>query len=161
LSNHWQAAGWEDYDPASMGRRSRQSEPQRPPAARVEHERPGAVLKGPPITISCECGARAHAAYGERWACERCGRRYDTRRIPAEQYRQIRRTQLRFRMLPIGLGLFVAAAAILFTLTGAVLSVFFLLPIAMTGWFVLLRPIHRRRYREAIGDLPHWDLRAE
>jgi hypothetical protein len=144
-----------------MGRRSRHSVQERAPAERLEHERPGAVVKGPPITVTCECGAQARLAYGEQWACERCGRRYDTRRIPAEQYQQIRSVQLRFRMLPIGLGLFVAAAAILFTLTGAVLSVFFLLPIAMTGWFAVLRPIHRRRYHEAIADLPRWDLRAE
>jgi hypothetical protein len=144
-----------------MGRRSRQSAHERPPAPRLEHERPGAVLKGPPITVTCECGGETRLAYGEQWSCDRCGRRYDTGRIPAEEYQQIRRTQMRFRMLPIGLGLFVAAAAILFTLTGAVLSVFFLLPIAMTGWFAVLRPIHRRRYREAIADVPRWDLRAE
>jgi hypothetical protein len=144
-----------------MGRRSRQPAQKPAPGQRLGHERPGAVIKGPPITVTCECGAETHLAYGERWACERCGRQYDTGRIPAEQYQQIRRTQLRFRMLPIGLGLFVAAAAILFTLTGAVLSVFFLLPIAMTGWFAVLRPIHRRRYREAIADLPRWDLHAE
>jgi hypothetical protein len=113
------------------------------------------------MTVTCECGNGTRLAYGEQWTCERCRRRYDTRRIPAEQYEQIRRTQLRFRILPVALGLLVAAAAIFFTLTGAVLSVFFLLPIAMTGWFALLRPIHRRRYREAIADLPRWDIRAE
>ena len=32
---------------------------------------------------------------------------------------------------------------------------------ALIVWFVFLRPTHRRRYREAIAELPRWDLRAE
>jgi hypothetical protein len=55
----------------------------------------------------------------------------------------------------------VAALAIVFTLTGNVTGVFFLMPVAIVAWFVFLRPTHRRRYREAIAELPRWDLRAE
>ena len=29
------------------------------------------------------------------------------------------------------------------------------------AWFMLIRPVHRQRYREAIADLPRWDLRAD
>jgi hypothetical protein len=29
------------------------------------------------------------------------------------------------------------------------------------AWFLLIRPVHRARYRQAIADLPSWDLRAE
>ena len=35
------------------------------------------------------------------------------------------------------------------------------MPLAIIAWFVFIRPTHRRRYREAIADLPRWDLRAE
>jgi len=73
----------------------------------------------------------------------------------------VRRTQLRFRVLPVVLGVFVLALAIFFTLTGNVFSVFFLLPLALMAWFALLRPLHRQRYRRAIADLPRWNLRAE
>jgi hypothetical protein len=59
------------------------------------------------------------------------------------------------------LGLVVASLAIFFTLTGNVFSVFFLLPVALTGWFALIRPVHRRRYRRAIADLPRWNLRPD
>jgi hypothetical protein len=104
---------------------------------------------------------RRELAYGEAWTCETCGRRYDTGRIPSEQYEQIRRTQRRFRALPVLLGLFVAPLAIFFTLSGNVFSVFVLLPLAMTAWFVFIRPVHRRRYRQAIAELPRWNLRAE
>jgi hypothetical protein len=128
---------------------------------RLGRERPGAVLHGPPITVGCECGAKSDLAYGEEWTCEGCGRRYDTARIPADDYARIRRLQLRFRALPAAFGLLVATVAVLFIVTGNVPGVFFLLPVALTTWFVFLRPAHRRRYRRAIADLPRWDLRAE
>lgn len=119
------------------------------------------MLRGPPITVDCECGGRAELAYGERWACPSCGRIYDTARIPGEEYQRIRRTQLRFRILPVLYALFVSAVAVFFIATGNAFSVFLLLPIALTAWFMLIRPVHRARYRQAIADLPRWDLRAE
>jgi hypothetical protein len=144
------------YDPAVPRRRTprRQRE-------RLGHERPGSVLRGPPISLACECGERRDLAYGERWTCERCGRTYDTNRIPRADYDAIRRTQLRFRALPVALGALVAATAIFFTLTGNTFSVFLLLPVALMTWFIFLRPVHRRRYRRAIAELPKWELRAE
>ena len=69
--------------------------------------------------------------------------------------------QLRFRGLPVALGLAVSALALFFLVTGNAYSLFFLLPVALTTWFVLLRPAHRRRYRAAIADLPRWELRPE
>jgi hypothetical protein len=139
----------------NWGRRTRR------PRERLGHERPGAVLRGPPITLDCECGESAEVAYGERWQCPACGRRYDTARIPREDYERIRRTQLRFRILPVAYGLFFSAVAVFFIATGNAFSVFFLLPISLMAWFLLIRPIHRSRYRQAIADLPRWDLRAE
>lgn len=128
---------------------------------RLGHEAPGSVLRGPPITVTCECGEKRELRYGETWDCERCGKRWNTRQIPAEQYELIRRTQLRFRLVPIALGSVVAALAIFFTLTGNIFNVFVLLPMAMVIWFSFLRPAHRRRYRRAIADLPRWELRPE
>jgi hypothetical protein len=128
---------------------------------RVEREAPGSVLGGPPIAVTCECGEQRDLRYGETWTCEQCGRRWDTSRIPREQYEVVRRTQLRFRILPVALGLLVTALAIFFTLTGNVFSVFLLLPVALSVWFVFLRPMHRRRYRAAIADLPRWELHPE
>ncbi len=119
------------------------------------------MLRGPPITVGCECGERKGVAYGATWTCERCQRRWDTNQIPRGQYEAIRRTQVRFRILPVAVGLLVAALAITFTLTGNVFSVFVLLPLALTIWFVFLRPGHRRRYRAAIADLPRWELHAQ
>ena len=80
---------------------------------------------------------------------------------PPEDYQAIRRLQMRYRALPVALGLLVAATAALFTLSGNVFSIFFLLPLALTGWFVFVRPAPRRRYRAAVARLPRWDLHAE
>ena len=119
------------------------------------------MLRGPPIAITCECGEKRDLHYGEAWDCERCGKRWNTRQIPAEDYEVIRRTQLRFRVLPVVFGLVVASAAAFFTLTGNLFSVFILLPLALMLWFYFVRPFHRRRYRRAIADLPKWELRPE
>jgi hypothetical protein len=128
---------------------------------RVGREEPGSVLRGPPITIACECGEKRHLHYGEAWQCEHCAKVWDTRQIPAEQYDTIRRLQWRFRLMPIAFGVVVAALAIFFTLTGNIFNVFVLLPLAMMIWFVFLRPTHQRRYRQAIADLPRWELRPQ
>jgi hypothetical protein len=133
----------------------------RPPRERLGREKPGAVLRGPPITIACECGGSEKVAHGERWTCEACGRSYDTGRIPREEYDVVRRTQLRFRALPVAVGVLVVVLGIFFSLTGNIVNVFILLPLALMGWFVFLRPAHQRRYRRAIADLPRWDLRAD
>ncbi len=149
-----------------MGRRGRRrpfeaATPQRRRRVRLGEETPGSVTKGPPITVTCECGERKELFYGERWTCPGCGREYDSRQIPEAQYAQIRRLQWRYRAVPIALGLTVAALAITFTLTGNIAGVFFVMPVALVTWFVFIRPTHRKRYRAAIAELPRWDLRAD
>ncbi|MET0684654.1 MAG: hypothetical protein ABW060_05020 [Solirubrobacteraceae bacterium] len=150
-----------------MGRRARNrppgadAGPDRKPRLRFGSETPGTITKGPPITVTCDCGARKELFYGERWTCPDCGRSYDTSHIPADEYQAIRKLQMRFRAVPIALGLSVAVLAILFTLTGNILGVFFIMPMAIISWFVFIRPTHRKRYRAAIAQLPRWDLRAD
>jgi Flp pilus assembly protein TadB len=134
---------------------------QRAQRERLGHEQPGAVLRGPPIAVTCECGAKRDLRYGEQWKCERCGKRWDTNQIPSEQYEAIRRTQLRFRVLPVVYGLVVLAVAMFFTLTGNIFSVFVFLPLALMVWFYFVRPVHRRRYHKAIAELPRWELRPQ
>jgi hypothetical protein len=134
---------------------------QRAERERLGHEHPGSVLRGPPIAVTCKCGEKRELRYGETWRCESCGRRWNTAQIPPEQYEAIRRTQLRFRALPVLYGLAVLALAMFFTLTGNTFSVFVLLPLALMIWFYFVRPFHRRRYRRAIAELPRWDLRPQ
>src|SRR4051794_17323882 len=132
-----------------------------PPPEPLGRASRGCVFGGPPIAVRCECGEKDDVRYGDVWTWERSGRRWDTNQIPPEDYDAIRRTQLRFRVLPVVLGVLVLALAIFFSLTGNVFNVFLLLPVALLGWFVFLRPVHRRRYRQAIADLPRWELHPE
>jgi hypothetical protein len=134
---------------------------QRPARERIGHEQPGTILRGPPITISCNCGEKRDLRYGEAWTCESCGRRWNTAQIPPEQYGAIRQTQLRYRVLPVVYGLLVAAIALFFLLTGNTFSLFVLLPVGTMVWFIFIQPVHRRRYRRAIADLPRWKLNPE
>jgi hypothetical protein len=143
------------------GRASAAEAPERGRRVRIGDEKPGSVVKGPAITVTCECGERTDLFYGERWTCPACGRSYDSNRIPEEEYARIRSLQRRFRALPIAVGAAVALLAIVFTLTGNVAGVFFLMPVALIAWFVFIRPTHRKRYRAAIANLPRWDLRAD
>jgi hypothetical protein len=69
--------------------------------------------------------------------------------------------QLRFRALPVAMGLATSLLALFFLLTGNNFSLFLLLPFALVVWSSLVRPVHRRRYAEALGELPRWELRAE
>src|SRR3954453_19286807 len=131
-----------------MGRRARNrsdgttARAERPRRERLGREAPGSVLGGPPIAVTCEWGDKHDVAYGDTWTCERCGRRWDTNQIPREDYDVIRRTQLRFRVLPALFGVLVASVALFFILTHNVFSVFLLLPVALVVGFVFLRAVH-------------------
>ena len=127
----------------------------RPPRERLGHEQPGAVLQGPPIAVTCECGEKRDLSYGEDWECESCGRRWDTTQIPAEQYETIRSTQLRFRVLPVVYGLVVGGRRDL--LHPHRQHLLRLHPAAAgADDLVLLRysPFHRRRYRQSHSGAP-------
>jgi hypothetical protein len=123
------------------------------------HERPGTMVKGPPITVRCPCGERRELGYGEVWRCA-CGRRWDTAQVDAAQYARLRRVQLRFRILPVCLGLATSLAGLFFLLTHNSFSLFVMLPAVLVLWGMVLRPIHRRRYAAALGELPRWELRS-
>lgn len=125
------------------------------------HERPGVALRGPPVSITCACGRKQSVSFGNSWTCERCGQTWDTSRLPRDEYEEIRRLQLRYRMLPVLLGLLVVGLAAFMTLSGSPGGVILLLPTAMLGWFVFLREPHRRRYRRAIAERRAWTLRGE
>lgn len=125
---------------------------------KVGHEAPGTVLHGPPIAITCACGHRHSVRYGETWTCPDCARVWDTTDVPRADYDAIRRITLRFRALPVALGLLVATVALFFILTGNATAVFVLLPLSLMVWFTFLRDAHRRRYRAALAQRQRWRL---
>jgi Flp pilus assembly protein TadB len=123
---------------------------------------PRSVRKGPLITVTCECGQRKELRYGEVWQCEACGRRFDTNKIPLEEYAAIRRTQLRYRLFPLTAGLILLVTTIVFFVAGRTFSALVFAAFLLASWGMLVRPFFRSRYRKKLREhLPTWNLKAD
>lgn len=117
-------------------------------------------MKQPPITITCDCGETRSIPYGERWQCERCGRRWNTQQIPAEEYEGLLRSIRRFRLEVLVVAL-VAAAVFIPLIVFVSSRIIFLMPVAAFVWIFLYVPFWRRKVRRAARDAPNWELRPE
>ena len=123
---------------------------------------PRSIRKGPPISVTCECGERRDLHYGEVWRCEACGRRFNTNKIPVEEYAAIRRTQIRYRLFPLIAGLILLAAMIVFWVAGRTFSVLVFGAFLLASWGMLGRPFFRSRYRKKLRqNLPTWNIKAD
>jgi hypothetical protein len=122
---------------------------------------PKSVRRGPRITLTCECGERRYLRYGERWQCEQCGKTWNTARIPVEQYAAIRATQLRYRRVPIAISVLALACVIACIVIGKAVGGLIVVGILATTWSMFFRPLHRRRYRTALAELPSWQIEPE
>jgi hypothetical protein len=130
--------------------------------ASEQAELPRAVRKGPLITVKCECGERRDLKYGEQWECEGCGRKYDTRKIPIEEYAAIRRTQIRYRLFPLAAGILLLATVILFWVVGRAFSAVVAVAFLLASWAFFGRPFFRSRYRQALAkNTPTWTLKGD
>ncbi|HTX08156.1 MAG TPA: hypothetical protein VME22_06065 [Solirubrobacteraceae bacterium] len=130
--------------------------------ASTEVDLPRSVRKGPPITVTCECGERRDLKYGEKWKCEGCGRRFDTGKIPLEEYAAIRRTQLRYRLFPLAACLLLLVAVVLFFVAGRAFSALVAVAFLLASWSMLGRPFYRSRYRRSLSkNLPTWNIKAD
>jgi hypothetical protein len=116
--------------------------------------------RGPRITITCHCGQAARLAYGAQWRCDQCGRRWDTSQIPAEQYAAVRAVQLRYRRVPIAISVLALACVVATVLAGKAFGALIIVAIIATTWSMFFRPMHRRRHRAALAQLPGWTLTA-
>jgi hypothetical protein len=122
---------------------------------------PPPTVRGPKITVSCRCGEKRYLSYGQRWTCENCGRTWDTRQIPADQYAAIRATQLRYRRVPLAISILALVCVVAGLLVGKVLGGLLIVAIVATTWSMFFRPIHSRKYRAALAQLPTWTLTPE
>ncbi|MBV9194875.1 MAG: hypothetical protein JO168_12085 [Solirubrobacterales bacterium] len=122
---------------------------------------PRSIRRGPRITLTCHCGERRYLKYGESWTCEKCGRRWNTRRIPMEQYAAIRREQLRYRRIPLAVSALSLICVVVFIILGQPFAGLVLVAFAATTWSMFVRPIHSRRYRRRIANLPTWKIDPE
>jgi Flp pilus assembly protein TadB len=121
---------------------------------------PRKLSRGPLITLTCDCGESRQLRYGQRWQCEKCGRTWDTHRIPPADYAMIRRIRRRFVVIPILVLLAVVATVVLFIVLGRAYSIV-LIPLALFVWLLYIRPWHRRRLRRALDNVPKWKIKPE
>jgi hypothetical protein len=130
--------------------------------ASEQAELPRSVRKGPLITVKCECGQRRELRYGEQWKCESCGRRFDTGKIPIEEYAAIRRTQIRYRLFPLLAGILLLIAVILFWIEGRAFSAVVAVAFLLASWAIFGRPFYRNKYRQALSkNTPTWTIKSD
>jgi len=120
-----------------------------------------ASVKPPSLTINCDCGESGKAPYGEHWTCHRCGRVYDTSKIPEGDYRAIRAVQRRYQAIGWALAILVASFVLFLAISNQPFQIGAGLPIILIVWFTYVRPLMRRRYRRAIAGRPRWELAAD
>jgi Flp pilus assembly protein TadB len=118
------------------------------------------AVRGPPITIKCDCGELRQVPYGERWRCEQCGRTWNTAQIPPEEYWGILHTMRRHRLVVIGVAVAVALVFALLAIFVAE-SLFLLMPAVLGAWFIWYMPFWRRKVRREARNLPKWNLHPE
>jgi hypothetical protein len=126
-----------------------------------ESDLPRSIRRGPKITIACECGEKRYLQYGERWTCEKCGRTWNTRRIPLEEYAALRRTQLRYRRIPLLIATLSLVCVVVFIVLGKAFGGLVVVAFAATAWSMFGHPFHKRRYREQLAKLPNWKIEPE
>ncbi|HUA44480.1 MAG TPA: hypothetical protein VMA77_04590 [Solirubrobacteraceae bacterium] len=126
-----------------------------------EADLPRSIRRGPPITIKCECGEGRDLHYGELWTCERCGRRWSTLHIPAAEYEQLRRTELRYRWIPVAVAAVVIAFLIVLIAAGRAFGAFMLAALAAMAWTVYGRPQWNRRYLQTSQNPSSWTIGPE
>jgi hypothetical protein len=117
-------------------------------------------MRGARITVRCDCGGIGYVAYGERWQCGTCRRRWNTGQIPADEYWGIMRDMRRMRISVIVTAL-ALVLPILALATFAGLRLLLLLPIVMGFWFIFYMPRWRRRVRQHARSLQRWKLHPE
>jgi hypothetical protein len=117
-------------------------------------------VRGAPITVKCDCGAIQYVAYGDVWICPPCGRRWNTRQIPSDEYWGIMREAKRQRLMMMAVAVaFAAAFASLAIVMGP--AAWGVAPIVIGAWFLLLMPRWRRKLRLQARSLPRWQLHPE
>jgi hypothetical protein len=118
------------------------------------------VVKGPPITVKCDCGVKRLVAYGQTWECDQCHRRWNTNQIPSEQYQGIMTEMRRFRMNAIR-SMVIIGAIFVYLALAISKSFFFLIPIITAGWYLFYMPRWRQRVRRHAREVPKWELHPE
>ena len=117
-------------------------------------------MRGPPITVRCECGESRSLRYGERWTCERCGRTWNTEQIPASEYRGLVRSLRRLRWAAVGAALVLGGALVVVALL-VNQALVFIAPIVLAAIAIFSGPFWKRKVRRTVAERPSWHLEPE
>ena len=118
-------------------------------------------MRAPPITITCDCGAVAELAYGERWKCAECGKTWDTGQIPHGEYDELLRLLKRYRLLVLLPPLLLAAVLVPLSVLAGIQFAFLLFVFVM-GYGLLVVPQLRRRSSARLREsTTRWKLHPE
>ena len=117
-------------------------------------------MRGAQITVRCDCGGIGYVAYGERWECSTCHRRWNTEQIPADEYWGIMRDMRRTRINVLLTALAIVVPIVALSVFGGI-RILLLLPVVMSFWFLFYMPRWRRRVREQARSLRRWKLTPE
>ena len=117
-------------------------------------------MRGPPITVKCDCGEATSLRYGDRWQCPSCGRLWNTEQIPREEYLGLVRDLRRYRLLAIAaaVGVLAAYVPLVFLVDEGII---FTAPILLAILAIALGPFWKRRVRRVIAERPRWRLDPE
>ena len=119
-------------------------------------------MREPPITVTCDCGATASLAYGERWTCPTCGKTWNTGQIPRAGVRRAAATRAPLpadgaRALRSCSPLILIPLGVLVDIRFAYLL--FLLELAFA--LMVIPPLRRRASVHVLTQTPSWKLRPE
>jgi hypothetical protein len=116
-------------------------------------------MRGAKIAVKCDCSEMRYVDYGESWGCS-CGRRWNTRQIPADEYWGMMQDLRAQRRRLIALAVVVAGTFGVFALNAGPRAVA-VAPLVIGFWYVVVMPRWRRRLQQRTRALPRWTLTPE
>lgn len=118
-------------------------------------------MREPPITLTCDCGAAASVAYGERWTCSQCGKTWNTNQIPRAEYEALLADIKRYRLLVFVPALALAAILLPLAILVDFRFAFLLFVLEMAFALMVIPPLRRRASVRVLEETPSWRLSPE
>ena len=120
-----------------------------------------AAMRGPPITLQCDCGAATHVAYGERWTCPECGKTWDTAQIPSDDYAALVRSVRRYRLLAVGPPLVLALVFVPLAIFVGIQFAFLLFVLILGHGLFVMPKLREQATKSVRQSVSSWKLGAE
>ncbi len=78
-----------------------------------------------------------------------------------DQYAALRRTQMKYRRVPIAVSFLALACIVAFIIAGKSFGGLVLVAFCVTAYSMFVRPLHKKRYRKALAELPSWEIEPD